>query len=43
MMGADTLLNIGVEIDQYLRLKIPENDLENVFYKVANRIFNLKV
>jgi predicted TIM-barrel fold metal-dependent hydrolase len=43
MMGADTLLNIGVEIDQYLRLKIPENDLKNVFYKVAIKIFNLEL
>jgi predicted TIM-barrel fold metal-dependent hydrolase len=41
MMGADTLLNIGIEIEQYLRLKIPEKDLENIFYKVATKIFNI--
>jgi predicted TIM-barrel fold metal-dependent hydrolase len=41
MLGADTLLNIVNEKEQYLHLKIPKGDLENIFYRVATKIFKL--
>jgi uncharacterized protein len=41
MLGSDTISNMNVEITQYKDLNIPDKDLENVFYKVAEKVFKI--
>lgn len=41
MFGSDTISNMPIEIEQFKRLDINEIDLENIFFKVAKRIFKI--
>ena len=42
MFGSDSIENTSIEIAQYKKLKLFELDLENIFYKVAEKIFLLQ-
>ena len=41
MLGSDTIPNINIEVTQYKDMDLPKEDLENIFYKVAQKVYRI--